>query len=346
MATFEATAETAAKNLESGRTLRELSDLFTPMAIRVAITLRVAQKIDAGRLTAEALATDTDTDADVLERVLLHLVTVGVLTRNESGEFGLTRIGEDMLVENGKAANPPWLDLNTVAGRAELAFTRLLDVARTGEVAYLAQYGTSFWDDLTRDPSSGTDFDVVMAGGMERRIREIAEAYDWGSLGSVVDVGGGNGTLLTGLLHAHPRLRGTVLDRHAEPALRTFKHAGLEERATATSGSFLEPLPLGAGGYILSRIQSDWNDADVRTILGHCCEAAGPHGKVIIVDEFATEEGVRCDSEDDLRMLVYYGGKERTMEQVRTLAADVGLSVESLRTAADWTVMELVPTGH
>ncbi|GAA0912229.1 methyltransferase [Streptomyces thermoalcalitolerans] len=344
MATFEATAETAAKNLESGRTLRELSDLVTPMAIRVAITLRIAQKIDVGRLTAEVLAADTGTDADVLERILLHLVTVGVLTRNERGEFGLTRIGEDMLVESGKAANPPWLDLNTVAGRAELTFTRLLDVARTGKVAYSAQYGTSFWDDLTRDTSSGTAFDLVMARGMERRIHEIAKAYDWGSLGTVVDVGGGNGTLLAGLLHAHPGLRGTVLDRHAEPALRTFKDAGLSERATAISGSFLKPLPPGAGGYILSRIQSDWNDADVRTILGHCRKAAEPQGKIIIIDEFATEEGVRCNSEDDLRMLVYYGGKERTMEQVRALATDVGLSVESLRAAADWTIMELVPT--
>ncbi|MFI8254982.1 methyltransferase [Streptomyces filamentosus] len=346
MATFKATAETAAKNLESGRTLRELSDLFTPMAIRVAITLRIAQKIEAGRLTSDMLAADTNTDADILERVLRHLVTVGVLTQNESGQFRLTRIGEDMLVENGKAANPPWLDLETVAGRAELAFTRLLDVVRTGEVAYSAQYGTSFWDDLTRDPSSGTDFDVVMAGGMERRIREIAEAYNWGALESVIDVGGGNGTLLAGLLNAHPTLRGTVLDRHSEPALRTFKDAGLSERATALSGSFLEPLPSGAGGYILSRIQSDWNDADVRTILVHCRAAAGLDGKVIIIDEFASEEGVRCDSEDDLRMLVYYGGKERTLEQVSALAADAGLSVESLRTAADWTVMELVPTRH
>jgi hypothetical protein len=329
--------------LGSERTLRGLSDLITPMAIRVAITLRIPQRISRGRLTAEALAADTNTDTDVLERILLHLVSAGVLTRDDNGVFGLTPIGDQMLIESDSAANPPFLDLNTVVGRAELSFVRLLDVAQSGDVvAYSAQYGTSFWDDLSREPSSAVQFDQVMADGMAKRVQEIAESYDWGALGSVVDVGGGNGTLLVGLLRAHPKLRGTVVDRHAEPAIRTFRDAGLSDRASALSGNFLEPLPPGAGGYVLSRVQSDWNDADVRTILGRCADAAGAKGKVILVDEFAAEEGVRCDSEDDLRMLVYYGGKERTMEQVRGLAADVGLSVRSLRRAADWTIMELV----
>ncbi|MEV6442846.1 methyltransferase [Amycolatopsis sp. NPDC051716] len=327
----------------SGRTLRELSDLITPMTIRVAVTLRIPQKISGGGQTAEALAAATDSDPDVLERILFHLVGVGVLTRDDDGRFGLTRVGDQLLEDDG-AVNPDFLDLDTVAGRAELSFIRLPDVVRSGDiVAYSAQYGTGFWDDLGDEPSSAAHFDQVMADGMRKRVQEIAESYDWGALGSVVDVGGGNGTLLAGLLRAHPGLRGTVIDRDAGPATRTFREAGLTGRAAALSGSFLEPLPSGAGGYVVSRIQSDWNDADVRTILGHCADAAGAQGRVIVVDEFAAEEGVRTDSETDLRMLMYYGGKERTMEQVRALAADVGLSVRSLRRAADWTIMELSP---
>ena len=40
----------------------------------------------------------------------------------------------------------------------------------------------------------------------------IAAAYPWGTLGHVVDVGGGNGTLLIAILRAHDDLRGTVID--------------------------------------------------------------------------------------------------------------------------------------
>jgi len=346
MATSEtpATVRSTSKRV-SGWTLRELSDLITPMSIRVAVTLRIPQKISGGGLTAEALAAGTNTDTDVLERILLHLVSVGVLTRDDGGLFALTSVGDQMLIEGDSAANPDFLDLNTVVGRAELSFVRLLEVVRSGDViAYSAQYGTSFWDDLSKEPSSAVHFDQVMADGMKKRVQEIAASYDWGALGSVVDVGGGNGTLLAGLLRAHTSLRGTVVDRDAGPATRTFRDAGLSDRAKALSGSFLEPLPAGAGGYVVSRVQSDWNDADVRTILGHCADAAGAQGRVIVVDEFAAEEGVRTDSETDLRMLMYYGGKERTMEQVRELAADVGLSMRSLRRAADWTIMELAST--
>jgi hypothetical protein len=224
-----------------------------------------------------------------------------------------------------------------------MSFTRLLDTVRTGEVAYTAQYGGTFWDDLDADPSWGAEFDAALARGVERRAREVAQAYDWAALGEVVDVGGGDGTLLAALLRAHPSLRGTVVDRSSEPAERTLHAAGLSGRADAVAGSFFAPLPPGAGGYILSRVQSNWSDADVRTILSRCAEAAGARGRVVVVDEFVAEDAVATEA--DLRMLVYFGGKERTASQVRDLAAEVGLSLEQLVPVGDWTIMELKGTG-
>jgi 2,7-dihydroxy-5-methyl-1-naphthoate 7-O-methyltransferase len=266
-------------------------------------------------------------------------VSVGLFDRDEFGAFSLTQLGEQMLVESGRGATPPWLDLGSALGRAELSFTRLLDAVRTGEVAYTAQYGRTFWDDLDADPSWSAQFDAALARGVERRARDVAQAYDWAALGEVVDVGGGDGTLLVALLRAHPALRGTVVDRSPEPAKRTLHDAGLSERANAVAGSFFEPLPPGAGGYVLSRIQSNWSDADVRTILSRCTEAAGARGKIIVIDEFVADGAVA--TENDLRMLVYFGGKERTAAHVRDLAADVGLSLESLIPVGDWTILEL-----
>jgi hypothetical protein len=320
-------------------TLEELADLITPMAVRVAVTLRIAHRIAAGRRLAAELADDAGAQADVLERVLLHLVSVGLLDRDESGAFCLTRPGRQLLVETGKGAPPPWLDLGNPLGRAELSFTRLLDAVRTGEAAYAAQHGSTFWADLDADPAWSAQFDAALARGVDRRAREVAQAYDWAALGDVVDVGGGDGTLLVALLRAHPTLRGTVLDRSLGPAKRALDDAELSERANAVAGSFFEPLPAGAGGYILSRIQSNWSDADVRTILRRCSEAAGAHGRVIVMDEFVADGAV--STENDLRMLAYFGGKERTAGQVRDLAADVGLSLTAAIPVGDWTILEM-----
>lgn len=323
----------------SDTTLGETADLITPMAVRVAVTLRIAHRIAAGRRLTTELADDVRAQADVLERVLLHLVSVGLLDRDELGSFSLTQPGEQLLVEQGKGAAPPWLDLSNPLGRAELSFTRLLDAVLTGEVAYTAQYGSTFWDDLDSDPSWSAQFDAALALGVDQRSREVAQAYDWAALGEVVDVGGGDGTLLVALLRAHPTLRGTVLDRSLEPAQRALDDAGLSERANAVAGSFFEPLPPGAGGYVLSRIQSNWSDADVRTILQRCSEAAGARGRIIVIDEFVADGAMA--TENDLRMLVYFGGQERTAGQVRDLAAEVGLSLEALIPVGDWTIMEL-----
>jgi hypothetical protein len=322
----------------SEMTLKEMADLITPMAVRVAVTLRIAHRITARRRLTKELADDVGANADILERVLLHLVSVGLFDRDELGAFSLTQLGEQMLVETGRGATPPWLNLDSALGRAELSVTRLLDTVRTGVGAYTAQYGRTFWDDLDADPSWSAQFDAALARGVERRAREVAQAYDWAALSDVVDVGGGDGTLLVALLRAHPALRGKVVERSSEPAKRTLHDAGLSERADAVAGSFFEPLPPGAGGYILSRIQSNWSDADVRAILSRCSEAAGARGKVIVIDEFVADGAVV--TEDDLRMLVYFGGKERTAAQVRDLAADVGLALESRIPVGDWTIME------
>jgi hypothetical protein len=327
-------------------TLYEAADLVTPMTIRVAATLCVADHIDAGHRTAEELAAETSVNADALERVLLHLVGAGVLTKDETGNYGLTSLGEqlrmgDRMRRDDPAGRPPWLDLNSVFGRAELSFVRLLDTVKTGKVAYHAHFGTTFWQDLTDDPAWDAELYALAAQQIVLDGQEIADAYDWGALGNVIDVGGGDGKLLVTLLRTHPTLRGTVVDRSAERARKTIHNAGLVDRADTIVGSFLEPLPPGAGGYILSRIQSDWNDVDARTILSRCAEAAGPGGKVFVVDEFAAEEEAQSDTATDLRMLVYFGGKERTRTQVRDLAADLGLSEESIIRAGSWTIMVL-----
>jgi len=72
-----------------GGQLWAVADLVTPMTVRVAATLRLADHIAAGRNTVEALAVAVDADPDALGRVMAHLVTAGVLTCT-GHTFGLT----------------------------------------------------------------------------------------------------------------------------------------------------------------------------------------------------------------------------------------------------------------
>jgi fatty-acyl-CoA synthase len=91
------------------------ADLVTPMAIRVAATLRLADHIAAGTQTTEALAAAVDADRDALGRLLGHLVTAGVLSRAGAGTYGLTALGEHLDPQAQRGTRPGAGDMNPYA---------------------------------------------------------------------------------------------------------------------------------------------------------------------------------------------------------------------------------------
>jgi hypothetical protein len=332
--------DVVADHSEGAAGLWAMADLATPMAVRVAATLRIADHITRGRQTAPELAEAVRADAGALGRVLRHLVTAGVLRRDESDRYVLSARGQ-ALRDDHPAGMRAMLDLDSAIGRADLSFVQLLHTVRTGEPAFPAQFGRSFWDDLAADPTRSASFDQQMGADVAAWAPDIVAAYDWGSLGHVVDVGGGNGTLLAALLREHPDLRGTVLDLPgaAEAARKALTAAGLADRSDAMAGSFFDPLPPGAGGYLLCAVLHDWDDAPARAILRRCAEAAGTGGRVFVVEKLVTDTDHR--TEMDLRVLAYFGGRERGIAEFTALAAAAGLRVAAVHPAGATPVVEL-----
>jgi len=309
-----------------------IADLFTPMAVRVAATLRLADHIAEGADSLAALAQRTDSDPDALGRLVDHLVSVGALQRRGTGTLSLTDLGEQ-LREGHPGDGRAWLDIEGPVGRAELSALHLLDTVRTGRPAYPLIYGRGFWEDLAAQPALAEAFDTLMASRLRNELSLIAAGYDWGTLGHVIDVGGGNGTLLAAILTAHPGLRGTLVELAgpAGTAGRTLADAGVAERCEIVAGSFFEQLPEGADAYLLSGVLHDWDDAHALQILRRCAAAAGPTGRVLVIEDGLLEDvaasGLR--TEMDLRMLAYTGGRERTLGDLELLAANAGLDVSA-----------------
>jgi hypothetical protein len=106
------------------------------------------------------------------------------------------------------------------------------------------------------------------------------------------------------------------------------------------AGSFFDPLPPGAGGYLLSAIIHDWNDDSARIILRRCGEAAGQRGKVFVVEKIGAD-GESTNTRMDLRMLAYFGGKERGLAEFTALAESAGLRVVAVHPAGATPIVEL-----
>ncbi|HEY5847651.1 MAG TPA: methyltransferase [Microlunatus sp.] len=218
----------------------------------------------------------------------------------------------------------PLLDINCAGGRAELAFVELLGTIITGAPAYVHRYGRDFWADLETRTELRRSFDAQMNWRFRLQAPQIAEGHDWSRFAEILDVGGGDGTVLAAILQVHPNLRGRVLDLAptTTSAIDRFAAVGLGDRATAITGSFFDPLPVGADVYLLCDVLHDWDDNHARKILSRCRQAAGGNGIVVVIEPI---RGNGADTAIDLFMLMCFGGRERTIDELGQLAADSGL---------------------
>ena len=279
------------------------------MALRVAATLRVADAITAGVTSAPELAGRLAVAADPLVRVLDHLVSAGFLRRDVAGAYSLTDAGQWLRDDHPQGVRAS-IDLEGAIGHADMCMVELLYSVRSGEPAFPRHFGGGFWEDLAEHPGRAASYNALMGHQLAAEAPSVAAAYDWSTLGEVVDVGGGDGSLLIALLRAHLTLRGTVLDlaHAAATAARALAAAGLADRGGAraeTSSSRCRPE---RESYILSRIIHDWDDDDARRILRNCADAARPKGKVFVIED--TEDVESVSTEMDLRMFAYCGGRE------------------------------------
>jgi SAM-dependent methyltransferase len=307
--------------------IRNLAGLATPMTLRVAVTLGLPDRLRGDGVTAERLAAELAVSPVALRLLLDHLATLGIVEDTSSG-YRTTAHGA-VLCADADNGLTDLLHLDMAGGRAELAFVELLHSITTGGAGYPRRYTRDFWADLAQHPRLRESFDRQMTRRLREQIPGIVAGYDWSRCSTVVDVGGGHGSLLAAILAAHPHLRGHLIDLEptAAGARRAFAARDLMDRVQVTAGSFFDPLPPGADAYLLCDILHDWDDDHAHRILDRCAHAARPTGRVLVIEPV----GGRCAStEFDLAMFVIFGGRERRVDEFRSLAADHGLVLDAV----------------
>jgi len=287
------------------------------MATQVIATvarLGVPDRLAEGPRSAAELAAGTGADAGALARLLRSAVAYGVLTQDEHGCFGLTAEGELLRSDvDGSARDfilgftgPPFWN----------ALGRLEDVVLSGQAA--AAPGPRLWAELARRPEDARRFARGMGASTARLVAELPRAYDPSGFERIVDVGGGQGTLLSGLLAGAPRATGVLFDlpEQLAEAPAVLAAAGVADRTETVAGSFLEAVPAGGDLYVLSGVLHNWGDDTGCAILANVHEAARP-GSTLLVIEVLLPPGPGPSRVHlvDLMMLAATNGRQRTREE-------------------------------
>ncbi len=307
--------------------IRAMAGLGTPMALRVAVTLGLPDRLRGDGVGVERIAADVGASPVALRLLLNHLVVLGVVEEVAAGHR-ITAFGANLCsdADNGLTN---FLHLDMAGGRAEMAFVELLHSVTTGRAGYSKHYGQDFWADLADHPRLRESFDRQMTHRFRDQIPHLVAGYGWGRFPTIVDVGGGHGTLLAAILAAHPDIHGHLVDLEptATEARNTFAAHGLGDRARCTAGSIFDPLPSGADAYLLCDILHDWDDEHAHQILARCVAAVPPTGRVLVVEPVG---GRRASTEGDLAMLAIFGGRDRRVDEFRALGDAHGLVLDTV----------------
>jgi SAM-dependent methyltransferase len=216
-------------------------------------------------------------------------------------------------------------------GGTQDVWTDLMYCVETGEPAFHKRGDPDPFARMQQNPEDAGNFDAAMADFTKMVALAVAAAYDFTPFHKIVDVGGGNGALLIGLLNANAHLRGVVADRPdvVERAKHNLADAGLAARCDAVGIDFFASVPSGGDAYLLKHVIHDWNDDRAVAILKSCHRAMAPHAKLLIVEgvyppRIDQSPASRGAASNDVNMLVCTGGRQRSEAEFKDLYAAAG----------------------
>lgn len=314
-----------------------LGTLFTPWALRAAVTLRIPDLIASGVTDVGGLAFRAGVDPAALRRLIRYLVLLEVLRASSVDRVELGELGA-VLCHGHPAGLAGAYDQNVpFARRGDEAIPGLVAAVRTGKSVWADISGRSFWDDLAADQELGRSFAGAMAAHAAALGPALAERYDWSGVTHVADVGGGTGHVLAAVLATHPDLAGTLVDLPDTVAQAGEVLRDVAGRVTVHGGSFFDPLPVRADVCVLANVLHDWSDADATAILRRCAATLSDRGRVLVVERVLddvpsapADPGQFVAGQRDLAMLLLLDAGERTEAGFRAIGTAAGLRLTAV----------------
>jgi len=312
--------------VSSAESLRQLIGGFRiSQAIGVAAELGIADLLANGPRSSSELAQATGSHPRALYRLLRALASIGIFTEVEPERFGLTPMAE--VLQTDAPGSQRDTARYTASDVMWPAWGQLGYSIRTGETAFQHVHGLDVWDYRRQHPTADAIFNSALTSGSSLQAAAIAAAYDFSGFGTLMDVAGGHGLLLTTILSANPTLRGILAEQpHVVASARPIvEQSGVADRCTVVEVDFFASVPSGADAYILKWIIHDWGDERALAILKNCREAMGQDGTLLLAEVVIPPGDTPSPGKfGDLQMMVGPGGQERTEQEFRALFEAAG----------------------
>ncbi|MFJ4655938.1 methyltransferase [Nocardia sp. NPDC088792] len=317
---------------------------FLMQALSAAAELGVADALAEAPLRLDELADRVGARPDALARLLRPLLAEGIFARH-GDRYRLTSLAEPLRSDVPVSIRGILRLYGSSEHRA--VWSRLAEAVRTGDPAAEHVFGMPLFDYTRKNREFGDLFDGAQTSASELTLVPTLAAYDFAQYGTLVDIAGGHGRLLTEILTRAPRSRGILFDMPevVAPVPQRLQERGLAERCTVAGGSFFESVPTGGDAYILKHVLHDWYDADAARILRTVRAAMSDSARLLLIEMVLPPDNRRQVGKlIDLEMLVVVGGRERTEEDFRNLLSANGFElIRRVETAGPDNILEARP---
>ncbi|WP_370942139.1 methyltransferase [Amycolatopsis sp. cg5] len=298
-------------------------------AVHVAARLELADRLADGPKGFEELAEATKTNAFALRRLLRLLVSCGVFAEPEPGVYALTEIGYHLRTDVTDSMHS--FALMMANPRNQQRWGELTECVRTGASRVPEEHKGDPFQQMP--PHILKLLGKTMTFFVGHTAGAIVDGYDFSQFRTLVELGGGEGILLSAILTANPDLRGITLDLPymAENAQKRVAGSAVADRCTVVGGDFFESVPQG-DAYLLNNVIHDWDDEASVKILANCAAELAPGGKVIIVEtqypeRFDDSIAAKIAGRSDVNMMVNANARERSAADFERLVSASGFEL-------------------
>jgi hypothetical protein len=348
MTVNQAAQEGAASSLNAAprqMMLQMIQGFMLSQAIYVAAKLGLPDLLQDGPRSSQDLACKTYMHEPSLYRVLRTLAAIGIFLEDEPGVFSLTPLGETLRTEAEGSLRPLAV---CMGGQCNWqAWGDILHSVKTGESAFEHVFGTGFFQHLDRHPDNARMFAEATSCCAPLYNEAVVAAYDFSCFKKIVDVGGGQGLLVSAILKANPQTKGVLFETptltpHAE---RLFEQEQIADRCETMTGDFLESVPEGADAYLLKHIIHDWDDRHAIEVLKNCRRSMKEDSRLLLIEEIIASGNSFAPAKVlDLQQLLMPGGRERTREEYANLLEAAGFELTSvIPTQSNLSIIEARP---
>jgi hypothetical protein len=343
---------------------------LTTKAIYIAAKLRIADYLKDGPKDIEKLAEETKTHPNSLYRLLRMLASIGIFAETKEGgveehinqrKFELTHMSSLLLSETKDSVR----DFTLLFGLESFkkAIDDLLYSLETGESSFKHANGLGIYEYMQQNQNDAQIFNAAMTSLTSSHVSSISSMYDFSQFNTIMDIGGGQGMLLSNILKTNPKLQGILFDlpQAIESARRLYANSkDILSRFKFIEGDFFKSIPaVDADGYIIKNVILNWDDESAAVIFKNCLQAmkitSSNHDKrkidarLLVIDIIMPESNEPFIGKftDILMLALTHKGRIRTEREFRNLLNDSGFDTVNVIRSPDpvnfLSVIEAIP---